>query len=274
MPKEESVRGKDSRMHVSKKNIEDLSIEEFQQKDLGSEFDTAESNEYVSRIKHTDIVKIYNSESQGDSTYVFVGERGRIETILSRKNAFHDPDSLIAGRTAVVCADIPSGTDVVPFAEIVLQQLEMNGLKRITLIGINEGASVVQALTILSPRLFRKAILINPESRIRPSLFTTVIDRIESFLPVGLPFKASNKNFNSRPFLHRIRCPVLVLTTNEATYFNMLESSYIASKIPNCYIISLKKPLFTDSSISFSNEFLSLVKDFNESPVKRPQKNL
>ena len=250
-------------------------IEEFEQKDLGSEFEGRDSIDSYYSKDNKEMIRVISRESgqdqQYDATYLFIGGGRELETILKKQNAFNDNQSLLVGRVALVTCDLPEGKDVISFSEVLLSQIEKLSLKRINLIGFYQGANIVQALTILSPRLFRRVVLIDPMARVSPSLKTKIIDFIEKYLPVGLPFRASTKEFDSRPFLHRIRCPVVVLKSPDASFYTQAESDYIASKIPNCYLVSLKEKIIPKN---FSDEFLSIVKDFNQSPVKRPQKNL
>ena len=220
------------------------------------------------------LLSIVNSPKKVESTFLVIFKGGKATEDFKNNNPFQDEDSALSGRLVVLNKPIPSGQNIISFAEIILDEIEKLGMKRITLIGIEDGASVVQALSILDPRLFRRAILIDPRSRVSPGIGTKVVDWIEKFLPVGLPFRAMNKDFDSRPFLHRIRCPILVALSPQENFYNMRESSYIASKIPNCYLVKTKSNPIEADGDRFSSEFLDLLKEFQDSPAKRPQKNL
>lgn len=258
-------------MNTKVENIDNESFTDFVQKDLGSEFVDVDPSS--KEKKYNDLIKIIDDKAS-EITYLFIFPTKELPEFLNKKNVFNDSDSILFGKVLAANKNVPNGSEVLVYSERMLKEIEKLGLKRITLVGVAEGANVVQALTILSPRLFRRAVLIDPQSRMNPAIFTKIIDWIEKYLPVGLPFKASNKEFDSRPFLHRIRCPILVLKTPSANFYNVLETNYIASKIPNCYHIALKEKLIKTEGKGFSDEFLELLKNFNDVPVKRPQKNL
>jgi hypothetical protein len=249
-------------------DIEDIS----NQKDLGSERSTI-SVEDRNKFSSTEnnLITILNPEASTDSNYLFFFKNGEIPENFLKSNPFIDQANAFFGKVAVLSTSIPKGAEILTFAELILEELQKLELKRITLVGFENGASIVQALTILSPRLFRRAILVDPLSRVSPGFLVRFVDWIEKYLPVGLPFRAINKDFDSRPFLHRIRCPVMVVLSPAESFYNSIESTYIAKKIPNCYLLKMTNvPL--ENSI-FSEEFLKCLEEFQQSPAKRPQKN-
>ena len=70
-------------------------------------------------------------------------------------------------------------------------------------------------------------MLVDATTRPHPSTWTRLITRIESLLPIGLPLRSSDVVFNGKPFLQRIRCPVLVLSTAQATPYQMAEAKVL-----------------------------------------------
>lgn len=168
---------------------------------------------------------------------------------------------------------LPSMEQVVEYAEALERELKQLGVKRTTLLGAGAGASVAQALAVFHPTIVRRVILVDPTARLSPSLGMRIIDRIEHFLPFGLPLRKLNHAFDSRPFLHRLRCPTLILSTPNAGLFHRQQAAYLAKKIPNARLREL-----TSAAVSANRQWgdaLSAeIKTWSDTPAKRSQKPL
>ncbi len=250
--------------------IEDSESEEISFKGVSSE---RSGDENISSLNDRDLLSIVHSPEHPDGTILIILNDGAFIDSSKSEEIYSTLRNNQTSRIVVLNHLLPMGSEVIRFAESVIAELERKSLKRITLIGIEDGASVVQALTILEPRLIRRAVLVNPNSRVNPTFFSRAIDWIEKFLPVGLPFRAVTKEFDSRPFVHRIRCPILIVTTPSENFYRVRESEYLANKIPNCYLVKTEGAYFQDGNSDFSQEFVKLFDEFQKSPVKRPQKN-
>lgn len=227
------------------------------------------------RLDHqTNLLSVLYSPEHAEGTILIIFKDKSSVTEENKEHAFLKLKQNPTSRIAVLNEAVPTGLEVIRFAEAIIAELEQKGLKRITLIGIEDGASVVQALTILEPRLIRRAVLINPNSRVNPTLLSKCIDWIENFLPIGLPFRALTKEFDSRPFVHRIRCPVLMIVTPSESFYRLKESEYLSLKIPNCYFVKTTNNPIIGNDNEFSDEFIEFFERFQKSPVKRPQKNV
>ena len=168
--------------------------------------------------------------------------------------------------------DLPSDQEIFKFSKEFIPELEKVGGKRISIISFGSGSALAKCLSLLEPRLIRRIAMIDPEARIKPGIITKIIDEIEKFLPVGLPLRSLSKTFDSRPFLHRLRSPILVARSDRFNLFLDNEADYISKKIPNCYYVKFETDLLINNSLS---EELRLVLDqFLNTAVKRPQKNL
>lgn len=173
---------------------------------------------------------------------------------------------------AVVGQGVESG-HVEQYAELIEQQFLSKDFKRVTLVGIGRGANVAQAVAIVFPRIVRRVILVNATTRLAPSKFVRMVDRIERFLPLGLPMRSSSTSFDSRPYLHRVRCPALVLTTPSADSFVRAQADTISQAIPNAWRRETRGEVSHDSEF-VSSELTTLIREFLDVPPKRPQKNL
>ena len=251
-------------------NLKEAQELETFDKGVGSERVSLTADDRLTLGNETESLLLVKEPSiNPEQTYLIIFKEGIPSQDFNSSSFFDGKEKLV-----FLTKKIPTGQDILKFAELVLEEIQKQGLKRITLIGIENGASLVQALSILDPRLFRRAILVDPTSRVSPSFITKCIDWIENFLPVGLPFRAITKDFDSRPFLHRIRCPIMVVQSATQSIYHQIESNYIASKIPNCYQVKAVDNVYNEQTNCFSSEFQKYLAQFQESPVKRPQKNL
>ena len=97
------------------------------------------------------------------------------------------------------------------------QFLASNGIRQASFVTFGACGSLVQALALREPKLVRTIVFINAATRSHPSAITKFIDRVEHALPLGLPLRLRESGFDAKPFLQRIRCPVLVVTSAKAS---------------------------------------------------------
>ncbi len=168
---------------------------------------------------------------------------------------------------------LPSMEQVVEYADAVERELKQLGVKRATLLGAGAGSSVVQALAVFHPSIVRRVILVDPTARLSPSLGMRFIDRIEHFLPFGLPLRKLNSAFDSRPFLHRLRCPTLILSTPAAGLFHRQQAAYLAKKIPNARLRELTAAAVNPDR-HWGDALSAEIKIWSDTPAKRSQKPL
>ena len=241
--------------------------EEFSFKGIGSEG----SGDKDSSLAISISIVEKEDEAKADSVFLFIlpGMTLKKENLIS----FLDSESRLFSRVAVLTSGLPEGEEIISYSQRLIDEIEKMGLRRVTVVASEDGANIAQALCLLDPKLIRKAALINPRSKVHPTLSEQIVDKIESFLPVGLPFRSLTSGFNSRPFLHRIRCPILVLISRGASLFSQSESEYIANKIPNCYFNKLGTSDYFNEDRGFPDEVLKLLLEFQGTSPKRPQKN-
>ncbi len=177
-------------------------------------------------------------------------------------------------RVISLTSPLPSMDRVTEHASAVEAELKQLGVKRATLLGAGAGASVAQALAVFHPTVVRRLILVDPTARLSPSLGMRIIDRIEHFLPFGLPLRKLNNAFDSRPFLHRLRCPTLILITPQAGLFHRQQSNYLAAKIPNARLRELTNSAVLPANRQWSEALSAEIKSWSETPAKRSQKPL
>jgi hypothetical protein len=162
---------------------------------------------------------------------------------------------------------------VIEYAESISDELSVRKIKRAGILGLGLGASIAQAIAARTSRFIRRVILIDALTRVSPSQLEKCMDRIEKTLPLGLPLRSLSSDYDSRPELHRIQCPVLALRTPQADTFLDSQFDLISRRIPNCWKKKLSDPIHTDAN-DYSEELIDLLIQFEEVPAKSPQKML
>lgn len=179
----------------------------------------------------------------------------------------------VENRVYVITSELPHVGHVVPFVRELRAELLRNGVKRATVFGIGAGSTVAQSLAIFWPRIVRRLVLLDATTRLKPKIGTRIIDKLERFLPLGLPLRQLSINFDSRPFLHRVRCPALILLSPDAGQYLYAQARYLSAKIPNSWLVRLSKR-HSASQLELSDELQAYLSEFLSVQVKRPQKPL
>lgn len=173
-------------------------------------------------------------------------------------------------RTLVFRSEVPAADQIHAFAQSLLEQLQRDRVKKLSLIGIGRGGNLVQALAISGSRILRHVVLVNSTTRVAPTRTQRLLDKTERLLPLGLPLRSAGSEFDSRPNLLRMRCPTLVITDADATPFQREQATLIAKTTPNAWREQLTTAV---RSQPLGPEMVRLLSRFFETPTKRPQKN-
>lgn len=176
-------------------------------------------------------------------------------------------------KTGIIAGHYPDMFHVDEFTNSLAAVCEVEKLKRLSLLGLGVGAALVQAFAIENQRLVRRVVLVNGTTRLAPSHITRLIDLIERRLPLGLPLRPLSRAFDSRPQLHRLRCPVLVVLSPDASAFERTQAEILSQTIPNCWLEVLRDRFDHHSEI-LSTELEKLLEEFGGVATKKPQKNL
>lgn len=152
-------------------------------------------------------------------------------------------------------------------SKTILEEFKDKKVRQVSMIGIKAAGAIAQNIALIDRKLCRSLILINTTTRPHPTSFSRVIDRIESILPLGLPLRQNSLNFDSKPFLQRLRCPALIITTQNSNEHEKSEAMILTKRIPTAW--------YYDSNKSNTAEDLAkLISEFEAVPAKCPQKNL
>ena len=143
--------------------------------------------------------------------------------------------------------------------------LEELKIRQATFVTVGRASILLWKLALTHQRQIRNALIINGETRPKVSWFEKILQRIESYLPLGLPFRVSEGKFYALPFLERFRFPVIVVTTEDAIEDEREESARIAAALPVAWSLTLTLQDAVTEFVAAYNHLISI-------PPKRPQK--
>ena len=142
-------------------------------------------------------------------------------------------------------------------------------VRQASIVGMGAGATLAQNLALSHPKTVRSLAIVDSSSRPHPSRWERLVDWVEEHLPFGLPLRLGSSGFNVKAYVHRLRCPLLVIVTSRAGAFVREELHSLASRAPTAWKIALTGPL--DTQIAELSEALLT---FQDTPAKCPQKNV
>jgi len=174
------------------------------------------------------------------------------------------------GRAVVLLVDPITAENWRAIADEFDRTLLENQIRQASFVGIAAGATLVQNLALVSPKLVRSLVIVDASLRPHPSLAERLLDGIESRLPFGLPLRLGSKGFNVRAFAHRLRCPMLLVSTQRASLFVTRELQALGAVAPTAWHVRL----VASDPASEAGELCELVLAFQDTPAKCPQKNL
>lgn len=122
--------------------------------------------------------------------------------------------------------------------------------------------AVVLEHVLSDPDSIRSIVLTDATVRAGTEVLPALADRVERYLPFGLPLRSARDSFDARSFLHRVRCPVLVLTSGFSTARELKDSAIFPAFLPTSW----------KDSFDSKDAFTHVVLDFLEIPARSPQK--
>lgn len=142
-------------------------------------------------------------------------------------------------------------------------------VRQASVVGMGAGAALAQNLALSNPKTVRSLAIVDSSSRPHPTRWERCVDWIEEHLPFGLPLRLGSSGFNVKAYVHRLRCPLLVIVTSRASAFIREELHSLASRAPTAWKVALSGPV--ETQIADLSEALL---NFQDTPAKCPQKNV
>lgn len=211
----------------------------------------------------TDSVKLISDEGKGQTIVVCYEHGSRYSNYPSLFK-----DNLVSKfRTIVI--ELPRIT-ALNWKEVVKGTEELQGSLQIrlsTFLSFGAACSIIQMIALQSPKLVKAMILFDPTSRAHPTAFTNFVDSIEKRLPLGLPLRSNIEELDTKPFLHRLRLPSLIVSTSNATSYEKSEAELISDSIPTAWSMNFEDGLLVSQNSELLNQEIDKIISFqNISP--------
>ena len=203
-------------------------------------------------------VKLISDEGKGRA-FVFISEANHSNSVLNQLNTNLATNS----RLIKLEVELITENNWQNLSREIIQLFSELKIRQASIIASNAGTSLAQNICLLEQKLIRSLVLINPVTKPHPTKLEKITDYLESFLPLGLPLRNQSRKFDSRPFLQRLRSPVLVFLTTNHTNQQEKEAELLVNRAPTAWKFKI-----TDKT-----DILDLVNQFEKVPVKCPQKN-
>jgi pimeloyl-ACP methyl ester carboxylesterase len=210
-------------------------------------------------------VKVVSDQGSGRAFVVVFDDPAYLSLVLSIG------DAIAKSARAVILQSAPvTGESWRGLADTLGAQLTELKVRQASFVGVAAGATLVQDLTLTNPKIVRTLVIIDASLRPHPSRFERALDAIEARLPFGLPLRLGSKSFNVRAFAHRLRCPMLLVSTRRASAFVCRELHALGEVAPTAWHVEVESEGFSAESAELADYVLA----FQDTPAKCPQKNL
>ncbi len=184
------------------------------------------------------------------------------------------------GRVLLLESPVVSDANWELLTDSILELLQTASIRHCSFVSFGACGALVQAVALRSLRLARTIVLVDACTRAHPSQFSRLIDQIESRLPLGLPLRLSSNGFDAKPFLQRIRCPVLVVISPYATPHERAQAAVLEAGLPTAWMLSLSPGNVAPGNVAPDNaapdnaaqDLSQVVAEFQDVPAKCPQK--
>lgn len=145
----------------------------------------------------------------------------------------------------------------------ISETVRANGVRHAHVVALGDTAIPAQQLYLSDMKGLRSMVLVDGVARLRSNELGRLAGMLDEYLPLGLPLRNQSGGLDSRSFLHRIRCPVLLVTTPLAGTFEKAESRALSAGLPTSWHADAEGKGFPDVIGLF-------VKDFLDVPSKCP----
>ncbi len=210
-------------------------------------------------------VKVVSDQGSGRAFVVVFDDSAYLPLVRSIGEAIAK-----SARAVVIQVDQVNGESWVGLVDALSSALTELKVRQASFVGVAAGATLVQDLALSNPKIVRTLVIIDASLRPHPSRFERVLDAIEARLPFGLPLRLGSKSFNVRAFAHRLRCPMLLVSTRRASPFVCRELQALGEVAPTAWHVEVKSDDFSVESSALADYMLA----FQDTPAKCPQKNL
>ena len=205
-------------------------------------------------VNQLELVRLGDSK-EGESV-VFVGPADTVKSLTVNLSQ------------SIVCygfiPDEPDPKKLLEVSEAFKNIVVQEKLTRLTLVGVDWGGALVIHYAANNIKNVRRVLFVDAISRPKQLPLEIAFEWIERFLPLGLPFRPISRDFDPRPIIHRVRCPVLVVTTqskSDNTVELAAHAKFLTERLPNAWQTEIA-----------ADGFNQIFESFIGVPTKQPQK--
>jgi len=147
-----------------------------------------------------------------------------------------------------------------------LQLMIDSGVRQCSILAFGSCSTLAQIYSLSNLRSIRTLVLVDSVPRPSPGPLERIGDRLEKFLPLGLPMRGSSTGFFGSAFLQRIRCPSLLILSPAADNYATEQFEQMLEGLPTAWGVKME-------SWSEFSQIISAVLEFQQVPARCPQKN-
>lgn len=193
--------------------------------------------------------------------------RGRTTVLLFEKGHGVDLSSInVSNRIIEIQTEEVTENNWREISDAVGKVFEERELRQVSFVCFEDLSSIALRHSIDEGKFVRSLLLVEPVCSPHPSLLDRLINKIEEFLPLGLPLRTLTKGFHAPSFLHRVRCPTAVIIRINCSEYIRDQSSFIVRSVPTAMLYESEASELKEIDISFYLEKLSNI------PARSPQK--
>lgn len=148
----------------------------------------------------------------------------------------------------------------------VSEVFENKQLRQVSFVCLEHASVIALHRSLDEGKFVRSLVLYHPISSPHPNWATRAAEYIEEKLPLGLPLRTLQPGFHAPSFLHRVRCPTVVLLREHASTQISEQAHMMAQSIPTAWLVTMGQQENLYSKIE------EVVEDMSAVPVKCPQK--
>jgi pimeloyl-ACP methyl ester carboxylesterase len=215
--------------------------------------------------KQVNLVTVLSDQGSGRSFVVVFDDHRYLELARAVAGVIAD-----RARTIVIESAPVTGESWRSLAAEFEAALAAAKVRQASFVGIGAGATLVQNLALDTPKIVRTLVIVDASLRAHPSRWERIVDAVEAKLPFGLPLRLGSKSFNVRAFAHRLRCPMLLVSSQQASRFISNELRDLGKVAPTAWYVQLHATSREDEAAELGD----LVLQFHDTPAKCPQKNI
>ena len=149
----------------------------------------------------------------------------------------------------------------------VSKVFEERELRQVSFVCLEHASVIALHRSLDEGKFVRSLVLYHPICSPHPNAISRAVEWIEEKLPLGLPLRALQAGFHAPSFLHRVRCPTVILLKDSATEYVREQAHKLSHSIPTAWLVSMSDQDILEKTIG------TIVEEMAEVPVKCPQKN-